>query len=89
MNIDEQFFARKEEQVDQLGNQLLKFKETLHIEKGDDWIASRKENSFSESLESSRKAEQDINQTKFLIDEEFVVYSSLRKNLKYLTKNLD
>ena len=80
---------RKEEQVEQLGNQLVKLKETLHIEKGDNWIASPLQNYFSESLESYREAGQDINQTKFLVDEEFVVYSSLSKNFKDLTSNLD
>jgi len=53
----------------------MKLRETLRVEK--------------ELLKSSRKAGEDINQTKFLLDREFVVYSSLTKNIKDLIKNLD
>ncbi|CBY17790.1 unnamed protein product [Oikopleura dioica] len=73
-SIDGQFFARKEEQADQLENQLIILKKTLCVEK--------------ESLETYRKAGEDIYQTEFLMDKKFVAYSSFTKNMKDLIKNL-
>ena len=67
----------------------MKLRETLRVEKGKNQIASPLGNFFSELLKSSSKAGEDINQTKFLLDREFVVYSSLTKNITDLIKNLD